>query len=130
MSNTHVSVAQAGLLLAARLEVLVERGGEREEDDDDDDPLDVLFELDAEGALDERAEEVAGEDHAEDPGEAADHVVGDELPVGHLRRARHDGREGADDGDEARDDDRLAAVLLVKLMRLFEVARAEDERLL
>src|SRR5215207_3852789 len=78
VSNAQVAraVPQSSLLLAARLEELVERRREREQDDDEDDPLYVVFEAYAEGALDDRAEEVARENHAEDPREAADQVEG------------------------------------------------------
>ena len=40
--------------------------------------------------------------------------------------AGHEGREGADDGDEAGDDDRLAAVLLVELVGALEVLRVQE----
>ena len=58
------------------------------------------------------------------PADAADDVVDGELPVGHLGRARHHRRERAEDRHEARDDDRLAAVLLVELVGLDQVLAA------
>ena len=59
-------------------------------------------------------EEVAGEDADGDPEDPADDVVGEEVPVAHLPDPGHEGGEGADDGDEAGDDDGLAPVLLVE----------------
>src|SRR5262249_59250265 len=67
------------------------------------------------------AEEVAAEDEQPDPGDSADDVVGDEACIRHAADAGDEGCEGTNDRHEARDDDRLAAVLFVELVRALEI---------
>src|SRR5215213_639138 len=73
-------------------------------------------------------QKVAAENHREDPEKSAYDVVDDEGAVRHLRRTGDNRRKGADDGDEARDDDGLAAVLLIKGVRFLQVARLKEQR--
>ena len=63
------------------------------------------------------AEEVAAEQERSTQATAADDVVDGERRVGHRADAGDERRERADDRHEAREDDRLAAVLLVELVR-------------
>src|SRR5688572_23984872 len=69
----------------------------REEDNDDDHLLDVLVD-----ARDVPPEEIADEQHAPDPHDAADDVVEDEIAIPHLRRTSHHRRKSADDRHESR----------------------------
>src|SRR5688572_9582235 len=68
----------------------------REEDNDDDHLLDVLVD-----ARYVPPEEIADEQHAPDPHDAADDVVEDEIARPHLRRPRHDRRKRANDRHES-----------------------------
>ena len=86
-------------------------------DDRDDDQAEVVLH---DGQV---AEEVTGEHTDEHPRDPADDVVGEELRVRHRPDARHKRRKGPDNRHEARDDDGLAAVLLVERMRLPQVLR-------
>ena len=74
-------------------------------------------------------EEVAAQRHRGDPADAARDVEQRELPVAHARHAGDDRHEGADERHEARDDDRLAAVLLVEGVRGLDVRGLEPARL-
>src|SRR6185503_20718635 len=47
------------------------------------------------------AEQVAGDEAGDDPGEASGHVEDREAAVLHATDPGHEGGEGADDGDEA-----------------------------
>ena len=91
-------------------------------DDGEDDHAEVLLD---EGQV---PEEVAGEHADRHPEQPADDVVAQEARVGHLPHPGHEGREGPDDGDEAGDDDRLPAVLLVEHVGLAQVLRVEEAR--
>ena len=71
-------------------------------------------------------EPVAEQRHREHPRRAADDVVARELAVAHLRDAGDDGHERADERHEARDDDRLPAVLLVEVVRRLQVLGPEQ----
>lgn len=86
-----------------------------ERDDGDDDSREVI--LDARDS----AEEIAEKREAEDPEKSARGVVGGEPPIPHLPHAGDEGREGSHDRYEAREDDRLPAVLLVERARLVQV---------
>jgi hypothetical protein len=59
---------------------------------------------------------------------AADDVEHGEAPVAHRSDARDERRERPHDRDEARQDDRLAAVLLVEALRAHEVLLVEEAR--
>ena len=78
--------------------------------------------------LDERqvAEQVAGDGAEDHPGHAADDVVAHELAVAHGAQAGDERGEGADDRHESGEDDRLAAVLLVELVRVGQVLRLDQ----
>src|SRR5262245_2381587 len=60
------------------------------------------------------AEPEAEQDEAGHPGDAAGDVEAYEAAVAHAREAGHEGCERAHDGDEARENDGLAAVLCVE----------------
>src|SRR5437879_2929273 len=77
--------------------------------------------------LDDRdaAQQISEHSHAEDPSDSAEDIEGNEPAVVHLSDARHEWREGPDDGDESRVDDRLAAVLFVEGMRAGQMLAAE-----
>ncbi len=96
--------------------------GDREERDDDDADHDELEVLLDDGYV---AEEIAGTEDAPDPDQSADHVEGEEAAVVHRADACHEGGEGADDGNEAGDDDRLAAVTVEELLRLLQVVHVQ-----
>ena len=73
------------------------------------------------------AEQVAAEQEDRDPDERAGHVEHGEAACSDIRpTAGDEGREGADDGDEAGEEDRLAAVLLVEVLRLEQVIAVEE----
>ena len=80
------------------------------------------------GALDAAREEVAEEDVGAGPEPGAEDAVGDEGAVAHPRAAGDEGREGADEADEAADEDRLAAVAGEVVLDLFEALVADAER--
>jgi hypothetical protein len=73
-------------------------------------------------------EEVAPEEEAEHPEDAARDVEDGEARVRHPADACHEGRERADDRDEACQDDGLAAVPLVERLRAQEVLPVEPAR--
>ena len=73
-------------------------------------------------------EQVAGRNEAPDPQETPEHAESQEAQVVHPPDARDERGEGADDGHEARDDDRLDAVFLVELMGALQVRAVEPAR--
>lgn len=85
-----------------------EHGKDGNADDGEDDELEVVFE---EGDIAE--EPASGEDEA-DPEDGTDYVEAHEFLIIHFAGASDEGGEGADDGDEAREDDRFAAVFIEK----------------
>ena len=91
-------------------------------DDPDDDVGEVL--------LDPRnvAEKIAGIHQRRDPGDRADHVVREETLIRHSGHTREERRERADDRNEAADDDRDSAVLVVEGLRLQQVLALEPAR--
>src|SRR3990172_11211251 len=72
------------------------------------------------------AEEVAGEDEDRRPDQGSDDVVDDELAVTHRPDAGDERRERAYDRDEAGEEDRLGAVLLVEPLRPHEIGPLEE----
>ena len=64
--------------------------------------------------------------HAEHPADAAEDVEADEPAVAHLADAGDDGRERAEEGQEAGDDDRLAAVAFVERLGAKQVFLREE----
>lgn len=66
-------------------------------------------------------EEVATDQHAGRPEQPARDVVGREASAGHLRRAGHDGGEGAHERDEPREHDGLVAVTVEEVPRRLDV---------
>ena len=79
---------------------------------------------------DAAAQTVTDAQHAGHPQDAADHVKGQELAVGHAPYASHRRRERADDGHEPREDDGLAAVLLKKFVGTLQMLFAEKKGIL
>src|SRR5882672_498891 len=68
--------------------------------------------------------------HRGHPPDSSCHIVEEEAPVLHSAHPGQHGREGADDGHEARDDDGLGSVLLVEAVGALDVLRIEEERFL
>jgi len=95
-------------------------GDKRDEDDGEDHQLEVLFH---EGNI---AKEVAHEGEDRHPGNPAHHVIGDETAVLHGAHSGHKRCEGADDGDEAGQDNGLTAVLLVEFLGAVQVLFLEE----
>ncbi len=93
---------------------------ERHEDDRDHQQLEVL--------LHERdvPEEVARGEEQRHPSEGAEDVEQREPRPVHPAHARHEGRERADEREEPRERDRLAAVPLEELVRLLDVLRLDE----
>src|SRR3989338_4132812 len=67
------------------------------------------------------AEEVSAIDEEGNPQDAAEDVVGDETGIGHLPHPSNERGEGADDRDEARDDNRLCSIFFVEGFRFYQV---------
>src|SRR5688572_1480579 len=101
-------------------EVLEHARQDRHEDDAEDDQREVI----ADGG--DVAEGPAGEEAHRHPEDRPDDGVRREAPVRHAADARHEGRERAHDRHEARNDDRLAAVLLVEGVRPVEVLALQE----
>src|SRR6188768_1079272 len=82
--------------------------------------------------LDERdvAEIIAAVYEKRNPQHAAAEAVHDEVEVAHAADARHERCERAYYGHEAREDDSLAAVLFVELLRAVQVRGIEQTRAL
>src|SRR5262245_21170367 len=100
-------------------------GEDREDDDHRDHQMDVAVDV-RHGVAERKAEER----HAPDPQHPADDVEGDEPAVGHRPDAGDDRRERADDRHEAREDDRLAAVAVVKVLGAQQMCPTEEQRVL
>ena len=79
------------------------------------------------GGLDAAREEVADEDVGAGPEPGAEDAVGDEGAVAHPGAAGDERGEGADQADEAADEDRLAAVAGEVVLDLFEALVADPE---
>src|SRR5512146_2055383 len=94
---------------------------ERNEDDDDDHQGEVV--------LDDRdiAEEITRQRQAADPGQTAQCAEHQEQAIAHGTDASHERCESTDDGQKARKDDGLAAVLgeeEVSLLQMFVLDEA------
>lgn len=94
------------------------------EDGDEDDGEDDEFEMFLDEGL--GAEEGAGGDANGDPGEPPYYREEEEGGVGHLTYAGDEGGEGADDGDEAGEDDGFWAVGFVEGVGAGEVFFVEE----
>ena len=60
------------------------------------------------------AKEVTPKSEQSHPGYPTDYIVGDKLAVGHGANTSHEGGKGANDGDEASDDDGLSTIFFIK----------------
>ena len=107
---------------ATLAQVLEQHRHQRNDDDADHDPNQVVLHPR------DVAEQVAGIRERGHPRSGADHVVADELGVGHGADSGEEWREGAHDRHEAADDDREAAVLLVEAVRALQVLGDIAER--
>ena len=67
------------------------------------------------------AEKVTGAGEQGNPGQAPGNVVFDESAVMHGADACYKGGKGADDGDEAAEEDGFGAVFFIKLLRFFHM---------
>ena len=67
------------------------------------------------------AEEISHQDQRGNPQQGAEDAEREKPQIIHAADARHERRERAEDRHEARDDDRLAAVLFVKLVRALQM---------
>jgi len=76
------------------------------------------------------SEEVAAENHCADPKNAAENVVDEVTGVRHLRSAGDGRAKRANDGDEARENDRFSAISFIEVVGALEMALAEEERVL
>ena len=72
-------------------------------------------------------EEVAAENRRADPGDAAHDVEHHVARIGHFGGAGHRRAEGANDRNEAREDDCAAAVFFVEVVGALQVATTEQE---
>src|SRR5829696_726200 len=109
---------------AALLQRLDHRRQDRQQHDDGDDRQQVLVDVLADGF----AQDVARQRDAHAPDEPPDDVVGGERAAVHLTHAGEHGRERAHDRNEARQENRLRAVLLEELLGPFDVLLFEDPR--
>lgn len=71
---------------------------------------------------------MTAEDHGPDPEYPAKDVEQEIAQIRHAGSPRHGRAKGADDGDEPREDDSSAAVLLVEIMGALQVTATEEER--
>src|SRR6266481_6366349 len=110
------------LLCTARPEDADDCWQEREENHHEDDVVNALADVG-----NRAAEEESAEDHSAHPDYSAENVIGQIAEIRHPRRAGDGWTEGADDGDESRQDDGLAAVFFVKVMCALKVAAFEEE---
>ena len=95
----------------------------RQDHDGDGDQVDVLLhELDM-------AKEVAEDREPARPQHATDHAVRGVHALVHIAYARHRSDEGAHDGHEAGQNDRLGPVLGEELVGRFDVPRFEEPRI-
>jgi len=76
------------------------------------------------------AQEIAYEQHRPNPRQTADDVVKRLATVLHLPHTGHDRHKGADDGHEARKNDRLSTMSLVKRVSALEMLAVEEQRIL
>lgn len=98
---------------------------ERENDDPDDNRQQILIDFVLGQNL---AEEIAEECQADDPHERARHRIEHEFFIIHLRNAREERNERADDRHETRADNRHCAVPLIKTLGHREVLALQEAR--
>ncbi len=72
-------------------------------------------------------QEISEGEHAHDPADAAQNVVCQKSLVAHLADSRHRWSEGPNNGDETRQNDGLAAVLLVKMLGSKQMVFPEEK---
>src|SRR3989475_8292537 len=94
-----------------------------ENDHDDDHDVDVLSDV-----RNRPAQQVARPGHAGHPSHTADDIVEEEPAVLHLADTGDHRGKGANDGDEARDHDRLGPMARVKATGSLDVAWVEEQR--
>ena len=75
-------------------------------------------------------EEVPAENHRANPNNAAESVVDQVTGIRHPRSAGNRWTKGANDGDEARENDRFSAISFIEVVGALEMALAEEERVL
>src|SRR5262245_25820349 len=92
----------------------------RQENDREDNEVEVALHPGS------RAEEVAGDEEERYPGDAAREIEDPETSIRHAADAGHERREGADNRHEARQHNRLAAMLLIKPMRPQQVLLVQE----
>ena len=86
----------------------------------------MLVEINTKSGLEEAAEKIAAQEHRKNPEETTGNVEDYESAIRHLRGSGDQWSEGADDWYEARDDNCLTTILLIKGMRLLQMARSEQ----
>ena len=74
------------------------------------------------------AEEVTGQHEQPDPEQAAGEAEGQKAGIGHVSDAGHEWREGAQDRQEAGEQNGLAAVAVVEVAGTVEVLAIEQPR--
>ena len=73
----------------------------------------------------ERAEEIARVGKKQYPQQCADHVISGEMTVRHVAHSRNKRGERSDDRHKTGENNRFAAMSLVKLMGLVEITATE-----
>jgi len=73
-------------------------------------------------------EEVPAENHRANPKNAAESVVDQVTGIRHPRSAGNRWTKGANDGDEARENDGFSAIGFIEVVCALEMALAEEER--
>ncbi len=65
----------------------------------------------------------------QNPQQCADHVISGEMTVRHVAHARNERRERSDDRYKTGENNRFAAMSLVKLMSLIKITATKDFRI-
>jgi len=100
-------------------------GQQREDDHDGDDVVNALTDI-GYGT----AKKIAAENHGADPENAAENVVEQIAGIRHTGGAGDRRTKSANDGNEAGEDDGLAAVFFVEIVSAKEMATAEEKGIL
>ena len=92
---------------------LPSHGGNRDSNNDQNDHGKIV--------LDSRdvAKEKAGQSKQENPSNAPNYIVGNEMAIVHLPHSGDKGSKGANNGQKTSNDNCLCSVLFIKLSRLF-----------
>ena len=107
-------------MLLAEKKFIQNRSGSNDDDPDDDD-LEMFLQVKVKLHQNKFLQVVPGKEHRKDPGYTADEIIEPEFSLVHGHDTGDDRRKGPDNGEEAGEDDGLAAMFFIELFGLIKI---------